>query len=437
MRITVYVVNYNYGKFIEQCINSLMDQTDQDFDFFVIDNGSQDNSNEIVRSINSNIKIYETPNLKLTQVANFALDKCKGDYIVRLDADDWLHFDYIKKMKEKIRSKPDCAAFFPNYCEVDISGNIQRNIKRFDFDSEVSLLDLPAHGACTIFLKEALINVGMYDESLDRQDGFDIWLKIIKSYKVTNERTMLFYYRKHGNNLTSNIKDLLNVRNNILCEHASRTKYSRSNVLYIIPLKSRIDFFGKIAMHEIDDSTVLERLIHKIRSIDENATIMISTEDESISHPQAYTYLRQDYHALHETHKACMLNAEMKSLKKFSHVCVLHVEYPLMDQIYIESAVSTAFIFDVDSVDSVIVEEATLYKHTGRTLEPVHNSEPTRFERNSLYKKAGGITVIKSNALDEFDGFSTRLNSHIMIDPISALRVESYQLLEMVCKYVQ
>ena len=64
------------------------------------------------------------------------------------------------------------------------------------------MLDLPAHGACTMFKTSVLKKIGGYDESFSCQDGYDIWLKIINNYQISNINNPLFFYRQHSLSLT-------------------------------------------------------------------------------------------------------------------------------------------------------------------------------------------------------------------------------------------
>ena len=61
--------------------------------------------------------------------------------------------------------------------EIDENNNVLHTIRRHDF-KKVKLFDSPAHGACTLFRKNTLINMGGYDENFSCQDGFEIWLRL-------------------------------------------------------------------------------------------------------------------------------------------------------------------------------------------------------------------------------------------------------------------
>ena len=92
--VTVYVVSHNYGRFLKQSIKSVLDQTYKNWELFIINDYCKDNSKKIANSfLKKNKKIKKVINFKnkvgLQHIANKVLNICNGDYIIRLDADDW------------------------------------------------------------------------------------------------------------------------------------------------------------------------------------------------------------------------------------------------------------------------------------------------------------------------------------------------------------
>ena len=115
--ITVYITNHNYGKYIKQSIDSVLKQTYQNFELIIIDDGSTDNSREIIEkySKNKKIRIIYQKNKGLTVSNNIALKVANGEYITRLDADDWLDANFLQIMLNAANSKKNCAMVFCNY----------------------------------------------------------------------------------------------------------------------------------------------------------------------------------------------------------------------------------------------------------------------------------------------------------------------------------
>ena len=90
--ITVYIVNHNYERYLLQSINSVLDQTLQDFELIIIDNGSTDGSQKLIEKFSPHEKVLTIfqENLGLNTANNTALGRANGRYLMRVDADDFL-----------------------------------------------------------------------------------------------------------------------------------------------------------------------------------------------------------------------------------------------------------------------------------------------------------------------------------------------------------
>ena len=199
-KVTVYILNYNYSSYIDKAIKSVLDQTYRNLEILVIDDGSTDNSMDVIRNYSDQVKVVQQNNIGLVKSIVKAFSIAKGEYVVRLDADDWLAPNCIEMLVKKIEEDKNIALVFPDYFEVDEFGHTIRRIKRHDFsgNGNVSMYDQPAHGACTLTRKEHYFDVGGHDDKLQCQDGVDIWLSLTEKYDVLNVSEPLFFYRKHS-----------------------------------------------------------------------------------------------------------------------------------------------------------------------------------------------------------------------------------------------
>ena len=243
--VSIYILNYNYGKFIGQAIESCVDQSFKNIEIIIIDDGSTDNSKEIIQLYARKYPFIKTrfnKNQGLIKSCNHALKLAEGKYILRLDADDWLDRNAIEIMFNKMEKNKKIELLFPDYYEIDENNNVLHTIRRHDF-KKVKLFDSPAHGACTLFRKNTLISMGGYDENFSCQDGFEIWLRFYKKFKVMNLNLPLFYYRRHGSNLTTNRNKINFNRNKILFKH----KKNKFKALAFLPIRGlKYDKFSKI-----------------------------------------------------------------------------------------------------------------------------------------------------------------------------------------------
>lgn len=104
-RFSVLIPVYNVEKYLKQCLDSVLNQTFKDFEVIAINDGSTDNSLEILEHYaksDKRFKVYSQENLGLGAVRRNLLNKAAGDYIVFVDADDWLEIDALECIKNKI-----------------------------------------------------------------------------------------------------------------------------------------------------------------------------------------------------------------------------------------------------------------------------------------------------------------------------------------------
>ena len=127
---------------------------------------------------------------------------------------------------------------YSDYHEINSSGKKINSIKQISLDTKKSIRDRPILAACCLFRKEALFSVNLYDENFSRQDGYDIWYKLIKNYDFEHIKKYLFYYRKHDKSLTKNKIPLYKTRSLIL-NKVAKQKLRKKNTLIVIPIRDQ------------------------------------------------------------------------------------------------------------------------------------------------------------------------------------------------------
>ena len=219
-KISIYIINKNYAKFLNEALQSIKIQSYKNLEIVIIDDHSSDKSAEIIKDFkkkNKNVKIIlNKKSIGLIKNINRAIKKCTGKYILRLDSDDYLHPKAIELLHSILKKDKNIGLVFPNFFWIN---NKSKIISKFNYNYEkaCSPKNIPAHGACSMISKKILNKIGMYSNKFDRQDGYYIWFKILKNkYKIHHERKHLFYYRKHKDNLSKNLKKIYISRINII-----------------------------------------------------------------------------------------------------------------------------------------------------------------------------------------------------------------------------
>ncbi len=436
--VTVYITNYNYGKFISQAVESVLQQSLEDFEIIIIDDGSTDDSGKIIEQYaqHPKIKVIFQKNKGLNVTNNIALRVARGKYIMRLDADDFLDHNALLVMSNLLEKDPELGLVFPDYYITDEEGHPQTIHKRHDFDKDVSLLDQAAHGACTMIRVEFLRELGGYSENYSCQDGYELWVKFTTHYKVRNVNTPLFYYRQHGKNLTKNEKRILSTRANINRDYIQYEE-EKLNTLAIIPVRDTNSSNNTLAFTRLNEKTFLEHKIDQALQASNIRRVVVTSPDPKVHElvedkygDQVWFISRAREQArlnvgLVDTVNHILSQADVKDMNP-SSLLILAIEFPFVGPSTLDDAVNTLFLFNSDSLISVRPDTHTFFQHHGHGMQAILNQEKfTKLEREALYKYTGGISLTRTDIFHEEQKFITAKVGHIVIDQQASLGVHS------------
>ncbi len=399
--VAVYILNHNYSKYLEQSILSVLNQTYKNFKLLIIDDGSTDNSKDILKNYLNDKRIRVIFQKKIGMIKSIikAIKNTKSDFFVRLDADDWLHKDFLKETIKTINSHKDIALVFPDYFETDENSKIINRISRNKFNANATLLDFPAHGACTLFRRKLYNKTSGYSSNINAQDGYDIWLKIIKKFRVKNLNKPLFYYRQHQNNLTKNLNKILENRYKIL-EHQSHKKDNNKTLAFIpIVENNNQSLFN---FKRLNKKKLIDITIHKALFSSKIQKIIISTNNEKL-----INYIRSKYKKYNKIIKIHYRDSESEMkisdslinfLKKnpdknIKNIAILTTEYPLTSQNELESAINTLNIFGANAVETVVNINSIFYYKEKNGMK-IWGNKILKKERDNIFIRKGGITII-------------------------------------------
>lgn len=434
--LTVYVTNYNYGEFIEQALTSLFNQTFQDFEILVIDDGSTDGSKDIIEQYGNHpkVNIIYQQNKGLNVSNNVALRVSKAKYIMRLDADDFLVENALELMVNKLELDDDLGLVFPDYFIVSKKGDVLHKEQRHQFSEEVSMLDQPAHGACTMIRRGFLVELGGYDESFTCQDGYDLWIKFVTNHKVGNINEPLFYYRQHGTNLTKNEDRILSTRSKIKQAYLDNKNICRPNTLLVIPVRSDSFYERRLGQQNLLEIRIREAL--KAKNV---SKIVITSNDpkvkekikEEFATNRKVTFMNREselarYNVdLKETVEHILKNPTIIS-QKIEVVVITAIEFPFVTSNNIDDTINTIELFKADSIVSVRPENNVMFQHQGAGMKPILNQDKfNKLEREMLYRNTGGILGTLVSTFLEKKNFLGNRVGHIVLSQKEAIALKS------------
>lgn len=194
--ISIVIPLYNKESLISNTIQTVLNQTLQDFEIVVINDGSTDNSVAEVKKIDdSRIRLINQKNAGVSAARNRGIQEAKGKYIAFLDADDKWHPHYLESINELIKEYPDCDVFTVRYQFVNEYENTRPSIIRgIDQDCATCRLDnyfhiasnsdAPLWTSAVVASRNALISIGGFPVGITSGEDLLTWAKLATKYKI-------------------------------------------------------------------------------------------------------------------------------------------------------------------------------------------------------------------------------------------------------------
>ena len=206
---SVIIPLYNKAPYIAKAVQSVLNQTFQDFELIVVNDGSTDNSLEIVRRLQglskTSINILDQTNAGVSTARNNGVRLAKKDYIAFLDADDWWLPEYLTKIKELIEGYPDVAVFGTNYywfkngrqrkAVIGLPDNYSGYLDYFR--SYRYAWSMPLTSISTVVKKQVFLNLKGFNPDLKFGEDFDLFVRLAFKYKIAYFNKPLAYYNQN------------------------------------------------------------------------------------------------------------------------------------------------------------------------------------------------------------------------------------------------
>lgn len=178
---SVIIPCYNRGHLIAETIYSVLTQTEPDFEIIIIDDGSTDNTEEVIHNISDpRLQYYYQENAERGAARNKGVRESRGRYITFLDSDDRFFPNHLSVVKKKLSEEP-VPFYFQPYCLMNSEGRELKSIPQIRKNPNLMLVKsgnfLSCHG---VFLQKnlALQNPFNEDRELAGSEDYELWLRI-------------------------------------------------------------------------------------------------------------------------------------------------------------------------------------------------------------------------------------------------------------------
>ena len=212
IKFSVIVPLYNKANYIKKTITSILNQTYFNFEIIIIDDGSTDNSLEVVREIkDSRIHIFSKTNGGVSAARNYGIIKAKFPYIAFIDADDWWHPYFLERIKELIETYPDAKMFGTSFAEVSNKKErptinyhfLPKGKQILNYIQTFSKYYISPICSSAVVVKKSIFQTNLFNENITTGEDILLWIKIAINNKVAyNNEVQSFYNRTVYNSIS-------------------------------------------------------------------------------------------------------------------------------------------------------------------------------------------------------------------------------------------
>lgn len=207
--VSVIMPVHNAEKYVGEAIESILNQTFRDFEFLIFDDGSKDNSANIIKEYatkDTRIVFYNyKENTGYLKHLNEGIDKAKGKYIARMDADDISlpeRFDKQVKFMEQNEDVGVCGTWFTTFEHyIENTMTIMKQPEH-DSDLKIAIFYSCPFGHPTVMAKTTLLKQNKYDANFYPAEDYELWSRLIPITKFYNIQENLLFYRHHETNIS-------------------------------------------------------------------------------------------------------------------------------------------------------------------------------------------------------------------------------------------
>lgn len=205
-KVSVIIPTYNRGSLIARAINSVLSQTFKDFEIIVIDDGSTDNTQEVLESFEGEIRYVYQQNGGIAKARNRGIELAQGNYIAFLDSDDYWAPEKLALQVRVLDFNPKVGIVYSRMPIVNEAGHVlgmkPNGVSGRNFHELLRVWgDLPTSSVMT--RKDCFSKVGVFDPELPPMEDIDMWIRISYKYDLFEiEGKTIAYYWRHDHQVT-------------------------------------------------------------------------------------------------------------------------------------------------------------------------------------------------------------------------------------------
>ncbi|MBU2955621.1 glycosyltransferase [Marinobacter sp. F3R08] len=225
--VSVVTPTYNRARFLPDAIESVLAQTHSDFELIVWDDGSDDDTREVLEPYlaDSRVRYFYQENQGQSYARNHALEHASGDYIAFLDSDDLWAPDKLEKQLAFLLANPEVDIVHGDEAMIDEDGKVTSlaNMRRYSGRiTRYLLADNSVSIATVLVRRRCFVEMGGFDTSVGVADDYELWLRFSARYLFHYEPGIVASYRVMSEQISSDKRRRFAANENIICKFLER-----------------------------------------------------------------------------------------------------------------------------------------------------------------------------------------------------------------------
>ena len=281
MKVSILIPTYNRAHLISRAIESVLAQTHKDYEIVVVDDGSTDNTTQILEVYKDRIKYIYKPNGGVSSARNLGLKHISGDFLVFLDSDDIIYPDKLQIQSGYLVKHPKIDVVCSAWKEIDNDNlSIEREYKP---EKPKKILEkliwesyaFPIHAV--MIRRDCLKKVPEFDINLPASEDTDFWVRLaLAGYKFGCTPDLVCEYIKTPNSLSQDKALLHELDNRLLGKNFSdplfpvRLLKKKNEIFAYYKFRSGIHFFSSSEQDDKDKLQIAQKFFNEALLLDKN-----------------------------------------------------------------------------------------------------------------------------------------------------------------------
>jgi glycosyltransferase involved in cell wall biosynthesis len=201
--VSVVLPTYNQADYLPQALKSVLNQTWQDRELIVVNDGSTDDTPDILRAYQERhaFTVIHQENRKLPRALNAGFRRARGEYLTWTSSDNIMLPRMLEVLVDALDRHPRVGLVYADWEVIDDGGTVIGGVETLDFDRHL-LLRTNYINACFLYRRACQDVVGLYDPEYIYVEDWEYWLRIAGSFDMMRVPQRLYQYRIHGDSLS-------------------------------------------------------------------------------------------------------------------------------------------------------------------------------------------------------------------------------------------